>query len=141
MRAKRLSAATRQGEVVSGAVPYGYRKIRAASGDPGRVEVCQQEAEVIRQAFDWHADRGLSIRQIAIRLIEAEIPSPKGKRIWHRATVDELLRQEAYAGTLYYNRRTTRADAPRLPQYSAEHQPLTQPRPREEWIGIAVPPL
>ena len=131
----------RQGEVVSGAVPYGYRKVRTAPGLPGRVEVCQEEAEVIRQAFDWHANEGLSIRQIAIRLIEAEIPSPKGKPIWHPATVDALLRQEAYAGTLYYNRRTTRADAPRLPRHSAEHQPLTQPRPREEWIGIAVPPL
>lgn len=37
--------------------------------------------------------------------------------------------------------RITRADAPRLPRHSAEHEPLTQTRPREEWIGIAVPPL
>ena len=131
----------RQGEVVSGAVPYGYRKVRAAVGQPGRVEVCEQEAAVVRQAFGWHANDGLSIRQIAIRLIEAQIPSPKGKHVWHPATVDALLRQEAYAGTLYYNRRITRADGPRLPRYSAEHQPLTQSRPREEWIGIAVPPL
>ena len=131
----------RQGEVVSGAVPYGYRKVRAAAGQPGRVEVCEQEAAVVRQAFDWHANDGLSIRQIAIRLIEAQIPSPRGNKIWHPATVDALLRQEAYAGTLYYNRRITRADEPRLPRHSAEHQPLTQSRPREEWIGIAVPPL
>jgi site-specific DNA recombinase len=131
----------RQGEVVSGAVPYGYRKVRATTGLRGRVEVCQEEATVVRQAFDWHANDGLSIRQIAIRLIEAGIPSPKGKPIWHPATIDALLRQEAYAGTLYYNRRITRADAPRLPRHSAEHEPLTQTRPREEWIGIAVPPL
>jgi len=131
----------RQGEVVSGAVPYGYRKVRAAAGQPGRVEVCEQEAAVVRQAFGWHANDGLSIRQIAIRLIEAQIPSPRGNKIWHPATVDALLRQEAYAGTLYYNRRITRADEPRLPRHSAEHQPLTQSRPREEWIGIAVPPL
>ena len=69
----------------------------------------------MRQAISWHANEGLSIRQIAIRLTEAGIPSPKGKPIWHPATVDALLRQEAYAGTLYYNRRITRADAPRLP--------------------------
>ncbi len=131
----------RQGEVVSGAVPYGYRKVRVAAGQPGRVEVCEQEATIVRQASGWHANDGLSIRQIAIRLIEAQIPSPKGKHIWRPATVDALLRQEAYAGTLYYNRRITRADGPRLPRYSAEHQPLTQSRPREEWIGIAVPTL
>ena len=131
----------RQGEVVSGAVPYGYRKVRATPGLPGQVEVCEEEATVVRQAFDWHANEGLSIRQIAIRLIEAGIPSPKGKPIWHPATVDALLRQEAYAGTLCYNRRITRADAPRLPRHSADHQPLTGTRPREEWIGIAVPPL
>ena len=116
----------RQGEVVSGAVPYAYRKVRVAAGQPGRVEVCEQEAAVVRQAFDWHANDGLSIRQIAIRLIEAQIPSPRGNKIWHPATVDALLRQEAYAGTLYYNRRITRADGPRLPRHSAEHQPLTQ---------------
>ncbi len=131
----------RQGEVVSGAVPYGYRKVRATAGLPGRIEVCEEEATVVRQAFGWHANDGLSIRKIAIRLIEAGIPSPKGKPIWHPATVDALLRQEAYAGTLYYNRRITRADAPRLPRHSAEHEPLTQTRPREEWISIAVPPL
>ena len=131
----------RQGEVVSGAVPYGYRKVRATAGLPGRVEVCEEEATVVRRAFDWHANDGLSIRQIAIRLIEAGIPSPKGKPIWHPATVDALLRQEAYAGTFYYNRRITRADAPQPPRHSAEHEPLTQTRPREEWIGIAVPPL
>ena len=130
----------RQGEVVSGAVPYGYRKVRAASGPCGQVQVCEEEATVVRQAISWHANEGLSIRQIAIRLTEAGIPSPKGKPIWHPATVDALLRQEAYAGTLYYNRRITRADAPRLPRHSAEHEPLTQTRPREEWIGIAVPP-
>ena len=122
----------RQGEVVSGAVPYGYRKVRATAGLSGRAGVCEEEATVVRQAFDWHANDGLSIRQIAIRLIEAGIPSPKGKPIWHPATVDALLRQEAYAGTLYYNRRITRADAPRLPRHSAEHEPLTQTRPREE---------
>lgn len=64
----------RQGVVVSGQVPYGYRKLSASDGLPARLEVYEPEAQVVRQIFDWHANEALSVRQIGIRLIESGVP-------------------------------------------------------------------
>ena len=71
----------RQGAVVSGQVPFGYRKVPASDGLPARLVICEDEAAIVRQIFDWHANEGLSVRQVAIRLIEACVPAPSGKQI------------------------------------------------------------
>ncbi len=131
----------RQGEVVSGNVPYGYRKVPPSGGLPGRVEVHVEEAAVVRQMFAWHTSGDVSIREIAIRLMEAEIPAPAGGRIWHPGTIGPMLRQRAYTGTLYYNRRIIHTDNPRLPHYSPDHRPVRETRPEGEWIGVTVPPI
>jgi site-specific DNA recombinase len=131
----------RQGAVVSGVVPFGYRKVPASDGLPARLGVCEEEAVVIRQIFDWHVNKGLSVRQIAIRLIEAGIPTPKGKQTWQTSTLDRLLRQPAYSGTLYYNRRTELPPSARVRRHAPGHRAIRSERPREDWIGVAVPPI
>ena len=87
----------RQGAVVSGQVPFGYRKVPASDGLPARVVIYEAEAAVVRQVFEWHVDEGLSVRTIAMRLIEAGIPAPKGKAQWQTSTLDRMLRQPAPA--------------------------------------------
>ena len=132
----------RQVEVVSGAVPYGYRKVRVAAGQPGRVEVCEQEAAVVRQAFDWHANDGLSIRQIAIRLIEAQIPQPQGQtRSGTPRPSTRCSRQGP--GRWHPLLQPPHHPCRRAPPAPAlRRAPAAHPEPaREEWIGIAVPPL
>ncbi len=96
----------RQGVVVSGQVPYGYRKLSASDGLPAHLEVYEPEAQVVRQIFDWHANEALSVRQIGIRLIESGVATPKGGCHWSLSTLDRMLRQHAYAGTFFYNRRS-----------------------------------
>lgn len=87
----------------------------------------------MRQIFDWHVREGLSVRGIAIRLTESGVPTPKRRdRPWASSTLDRLLRQEAYAGTLYYNRRS---------ELSPGRRPMREERPKEEWVGLAVPPI
>jgi site-specific DNA recombinase len=131
----------RQGAVVSGQVPFGYRKVPASDGLPARVVIYEAEAAVVRQVFEWHVDEGLSVRTIAMRLIEAGIPAPKGKAQWQTSTLDRMLRQPAYAGTLYYNRRAALPPSARVPRHSQGHRPICSDRPRSEWIGVAVPPI
>jgi len=58
----------------------------------------------VRWIFDAYVEKGQSIRQIAFDLLDREIPSPTGKPIWGTSTIDRLLRNEAYIGTMYYNR-------------------------------------
>lgn len=131
----------RQGAVVSGQAPYGYRKVAASEGLPARLEIYEPEADVIRQIFSWHVHEALSVRQIAIRLTESRIPSPKGKPVWSTSTLDRLLRQDAYAGTFFYNKRSYLPPQERVPRHSPGHRPITQFRPRSEWIGVAVPTI
>jgi len=131
----------RQGAVVSGVVPYGYRKVAASDGLPARLVVFEEEAAVVRRVFDWHVTDQLSVRAIAIRLIEAAIASPRGRQIWSTSTLDRMLRQPAYAGTLYYNRRVELPESARVPPHSPGHRPIRSQRPEEEWIGVAVPAI
>ncbi len=132
----------RQGSVVSGQVPFGYRKVPASNGLPARLAVCEEEAAVVRRIFDWHVNGGLSVRAIAIRLIESGVPTPKGRvRQWATSSLDRILRQEAYVGTLYYNRRTELPSSAHIPRGSQGHGPVRNYRPHEEWVGVAVPPI
>ena len=132
----------RQGSVVSGRVPFGYRKVPASGGLPARLVICEEEVAVVRQIFDWHVNGGLSVRRIAIRLIETGIAAPCGKQAqWYISTVDRLLRQPAYAGTFYYNRRTELPRRAQVRRHSPGYRPVRQERPRDEWIGVTVPAI
>jgi site-specific DNA recombinase len=132
----------RQGSVVSGQVPFGYKKLPASDGLPARLVICEEEAAVVRRIFDWHVNEGLTVRSIAIRLIESGVPTPKGKAAqWQTSTLDRLLRQEAYIGMLYYNRRAELPPSARVPRHAQGHRPWRYDRPREDWIGVAVPPI
>ena len=127
----------RQGSVVSGQVPFGYRKVPASNGLPARLAVCEEEAAVVRRNLDWHVNGGLSVRAIAIRLIESGVPTPKGRvRQWATSSLDRILRQEAYVGTLYYNRRTELPSSAHIPRGSQGHGPCAITGPTKsgsEW--------
>jgi DNA invertase Pin-like site-specific DNA recombinase len=94
----------RQGEVIFWKVPYGYRRIPRRDGVPAHVEIAEPEAPVVRQIFAWHVHDRLSVRQIALRLTESAHPTATGLERWGPSTVTRMLRNEAYAGTMYFNR-------------------------------------
>ncbi len=131
----------RQGEVVSGQVPYGYRRIPRRDGVPAHLEIAEPEAQVVRQIFAWHVEDRLSIRQIALRLTESAHPSATGLPHWGSSVVGRLLRNEAYIGTLYFNRHEVLDGA--APTAGRRRRPKhrTRRRPTSEWIPISIPPL
>jgi site-specific DNA recombinase len=123
--------------------PYGYRCDPPHPRDPARVRVEDTEASGIRRLFTWYADEGFSIRAIAVRLMQRQVPTYHGGWHWAPATVGGILRNEVYAGTAYGNRdyevephrwRGGRAAADRERHH-------TRHRPREEWIAVEVPPM
>ena len=81
----------------------------------------------------------LTVRQIAKTLTLERIPTPVGAGQWHWSTVDRILREEAYIGTYYYNRKHCVAvddgQGKKRQRYKCTE------RPREEWIPISVPPI
>lgn len=91
---------------VLGRTPYGYR-----CGADGSLKPVPEEAEVVRQIFEWYVgdedatdedggrtSNGLGMRLIAQRLAADNIPTRTG-RPWSTATVSIILKNRVYVGT------------------------------------------
>lgn len=71
---------------------YGYRK-----GKDGNLEIVPEEAAVVCAIFEWR-DQEASLREICRKLVEAEIPAPRGGSIWHVEAIRRILNNEKYYG-------------------------------------------
>ena len=131
----------RQGEVFWWKVPYGYQHVRRRDGVPAHVEVSEPEAQVVRQIFRWHVDEHLSVRQIALRLTESPHVTATGLPRWGTSTVTRMLHNEAYIGTMYYNRSEAVSSEPRSTTRRRRRPFRQQARPTAEWIPLPVPPI
>ena len=125
----------RAGEIPFWKTSYGHRRVVPDGGGPSRIEIFEPEAQVVREIFSAYVERGLSVRQIAFWLRDRGIPSPSGKPQWGTSTLDRLLRNEAYIGTVYYNRYE------RIEGATRGRKTCPRERPREEWIAIPVPAI
>ena len=128
----------RQGEIVWNSIPYGYRRIPRQDSSPAHLVVDDAQAAVVRQVFAWHADNGMTIRQIARRLTREGYPTPRGGAQWGETTVHRIVRREAYLGVLHYN---TSCWAPVPSPEGGARGRRRSARPPSEWIAISIPPL
>ena len=101
----------------------GYRK-----GADGLPEIVQEEAETVRMIYRLYME-GQPSNAIAGQLTAMGIPTPGGKTIWQRATVDSILRNEKYKGaallqktfTVDFLQKKTKVNEGEVPQYYVEH--------------------
>jgi site-specific DNA recombinase len=98
-----------------------------------RIEIVPEEADTIRQIFDWYAD-GLGVNAITAQLNAADTPVPRGNRRWRDNVVRYVLNNEKYLGKTIYG------------QYRVERRPGTRQRnmrrvPREQWSVQERPEL
>ncbi|MGH3502450.1 MAG: recombinase family protein, partial [Nocardioidaceae bacterium] len=126
----------RAGEVTCWKAPYGYRRIPRTSDAAAHLEVYQPEACVVRRIFAERA-AGTTIRQLCRQLNTEQVPSPTGKPTWGHSTLARLLRNEAYIGTVYFNRTETVPN----PNGNGQRKTRQVARPREDWIAIACPAI
>lgn len=85
-----LRAKRECGEGRPGRAPYGYRR-----GEDGKLVVDEQEADRIRQIFEWSI-QGESCSRIARKLKEQE---PDGRKNWYASTIWRILHEPVYMGT------------------------------------------
>jgi len=134
----------RQGKLASPNPPYGYHYIPVSEPDGGCWVTHPIEAQVVRCVYQWYTEESLTIVQIVDRLRAAgEQKPPRGKR-WQYSTVQTILKQSAYYGCAYYNRTRTCHETVGRPKKFGRgtlRRPSHEPRSREEWIEISVPPL
>lgn len=91
--------------------PLGYRLV--GQGSNQRVEVDEEEAAYVREAFRLAAD-GWSLRQILARLTALGLRTARGKEMSPIALA-KILRNRFYLGEIFY----------RGSWLPAEHQPIT----------------
>jgi site-specific DNA recombinase len=124
--------------------PYGYLLDFERPRDPSRVRLAPVQAAVVEHMFAWYTDPGqpASLYEVAKRLSDAHIPTPRGGKRWNVAAVRGILRSPTYTGVAYSGR-TRPAPARRRksalqPVGSGESQ---QPAPPAEWIAVPVPAI
>lgn len=112
----------REGRVIVSVYrPYGYRYV-SEYDDRGRkvscaLEIVLDEAEVVRQMFDWLVYDGMSTYAITLELTKMQIPAmadkgetPRRKNVrekyqWARSTVCKILKNETNTGVWRYGKR------------------------------------
>jgi site-specific DNA recombinase len=145
-RGKRHAARTGSINPLSGA-PYGYHYIDTQQGHgQARYEVDAEQAQVVRQIFDWVGREQATIGEVCRRLQQADMPSPKGKPVWDRSTIWGLLNNPAYKGTAAFGKTAIGTKRPRLRPGRKQ-----APHPRraysiyakdpQQWLLIPVPAL
>ena len=69
----------RAGILQGGRAPYGYLYIKRDGDRPGSLVLKDEEAEVVQTVYHWLPEEHLSIRRIALRLMESGLPAPLGR--------------------------------------------------------------
>ena len=120
----------------AGGKAYGYRPVK---GEPGRMEIVEEQAEIVRRIFREYLD-GASARQIAADLNRDGIEPPRGA-VWNASTIygqasnlSGILRVPQYHGEIIWNKVRYLKDpetGKRVPKVN----------PPEEWQHIDVPEL
>jgi len=129
----------RAGKIPFWKMSYGHRRVVPDDGTRARIEIFEPEAQIVRDIFRAYVEDERSVRQIALDLRDRSIPSPTGKPMWGTSTIGRLLRNEAYIGTVYYNRREMIEGNAR--RGARNRKTRHRDRPPEEWIAIPVPSI
>ncbi len=104
-RRGKLHAARSGSMSVFGRAPFGYRYIdRKAGGGVARIEIAEDQAEVVRQIFNWVIVDGLSLSEVKRRLEIQGAANPSGGTRWLTSTLGSMLANPAYAGTAMFGR-------------------------------------
>jgi site-specific DNA recombinase len=124
--------------------PYGSLLAPERPRDPSRVRMDPVQAAVVAHMFAWYTDpqQPVSLDEVAKRLSEAQMPTPKGGKRGNVASVRGILRSPTYTGVAYSGRSqpvpARRRQSALQPVGSGESQ---QPAPMEAWIAIPVPAI
>lgn len=73
---------------------YGYAKT-----ETGELVIDNGHAQVVRDIFRWYLG-GDSVLGIIKKLSDAGIPSPTGKEKWSKRSIEKMLENEKYTGTV-----------------------------------------
>ncbi len=133
----------KNGQVIGGNVPYGYRFIPKSMADKAHWEIDEAEAQIVRMIFDLYTKQGLRVPAIVKRLESDGIPNRSIHNKWWTSSIYAILKNKSYTGMayMYKTKSVEPAKSPKLDKYRKEKNSSKADRPREDWIGILVPSI
>lgn len=81
----------------NGEVAFNYKKMVGYRKGPKGPEIIPEEAEIIRTIFDMYI-AGMTLREIADKLLEEGVATKCGKVKWSATTIQSILKNEKYCG-------------------------------------------
>ena len=118
--------------------------VSAMAGASGIPEIVPEEAEIVIRIYRMFRS-GKSTSAIARQLTNDGIPTPGGKKVWQKATVESILTNEKYKGaallqkkyTVDFLTKTMKVNEGEVPQYYVEdsHPAIIKPA---EWEAVQV---
>ncbi len=106
-------ASVKEGKYICSTAPYGYKKVKINGAKGYTLEIVKEEAEVVRQIFDWYcngiiSEDGSRIQlgtdSIATRLDSLGI-RPRMSQKWSKATINDMLQNPTYYGAVRFGYR------------------------------------
>lgn len=129
-------AKARQGKVLRDFQVYGYDYDKETEN----FVINKDEAPIVYEIWERFVIRDHSMNSIAKDLTARGVPTKKGKTVWHRNVVRQILTNEIYTGTFYANKWNTEGMG--LNKFKRpEDRVRIRLRPREEWIPIPTPAI
>ena len=129
-----------QGYWMGGRPPYGYNRGIVESGkiievlpegkqknikdQKVKLAINKEQAKVVRTIFIMFVTQGMSVNSIVTHLNQSNCPPPRG-HMWSKSSIWRMLHNDAYIGTLVYNR-----------ENGHKRHGKRKYNPKEEWVVV-----
>ena len=101
-----------------------------------RLVVNEEEAKVVRQIYELYVYRDMGVSEISRTLYKQGIAGVRSHRPMSAKTLNKILTDEAYIGTLYFNKKKT-VDIGMGAGSNVKSRRIELPK--EEWVGAPCP--
>lgn len=128
-------AKAKQGKLTHNPSIYGYY----FNKETDELTINDEQASIIKMMYNWLLEEKIGPAAIAEKLNKMNVPSMRGKK-WSRVTVNRMLNNFSYTGTLYIRRYDTREY--RLNKYKIKDERVSiKQKPKEQWVPITIPQI
>lgn len=103
------------------------------------LKINETQAQVVKMMYGWLLEECIGPAEIASKLNAMQILSMRGKQ-WSRVSVNRILHNFSYTGTLYIRRYDTRDY--KLNKYKRKEEKIKiKEKPKEQWMPIEIPAI
>lgn len=125
-------------------VAYGYKRVKI--GNEVSIEICEREAEVVKNIFRLYVYEKKTIAEIARILTQKGVKTANNRSAWIESSIRHMLKNTAYIGTAYFGKTEGSSGvSDRIRHYKSGK--ALQPKharkqiTEERWLPIAMPAI